>query len=713
MATVDLGKIKFNWTGAYADTTSYEADDVVQYGGDVFIYIGTVTPAAYDAAVTYDDTTKNVAIGSDNKIYRYINATPSDGNDPTSSPLYWEVNQPGTTSPATTYWDLMVEGTSTLTTQGDLVTHDGTNTVRLARGNTGEVLTVSGSDLVYQAISAMQGRKYLQKNYDDVANPSAATTYGASGSRCWLADYDNDWIPECGIPSPCMSPVSWWDGTTPNAYRKIVYINENHEIVMMGTDNYYWAGNSASNVHDGGIKVNVSPEFGGLEDGEYFVRLWTPHSNIYAVTNKGSLFAAGYNGYGQLGTGDTTDRYNLIRVPAFGPGRTHGSGASIGMRVAGFWCGTGGNGYGNYQTPFVIDENGRLFGWGYNAQGQVGNGNTTNQSRPQEITAVTNCTQIFQQYGVSFAVDADGDLYNCGYNANGVLGGVALSATTSTFTQVSGATNVYQFAVCYASYYTSSWTYVATSHYLDTSGALYGTGYAGNGQLGDGTTTQKNAYTRIGGSATYSSVYHAGMSRDLTVFVLGGTPGSSNKDISGFGYNGNGQLANGNTTNQNSPQRPTTTSIYSFTSTSTAADSAPTTTAVSLPRDDIEEVFPCHGMQGQSTSFVMMVDNTGKIWRTGHSQSQDYWQNNTGNTGLSSPRLEPAFFNTAETTTGKFWGGQVQRELKCIRSMGNSYNSEGVQLAYFSDGTILAMGYNGQGTIDSNQNYIGNWHQIN
>jgi alpha-tubulin suppressor-like RCC1 family protein len=254
---------------------------------------------------------------------------------------------------------------------------------------------------------------------------------------------------------------------------------------------------------------------------------------------------------------------------------------------------------------------------------------------------------------------------------------------------------------------------VATSHYINTNGELYGSGYAGNGQLGDGTTTQKNAYTRIGGSATYSSIYHAGMSRDLAVYVLGGTPGSSNKDLSVFGYNGNGNLAVGNTTNQTSPQRPTTTTIYSFTSSSTAADSAPTTTAVSLPRDDIEEVFPCHGMQGQSTSFAMLVDNTGKIWRTGYTQSQDYWQNNTNNTSQSNARLEPAFYNTAETTTGKFWGGQVQREVKCIRTMGNSYNSEGTQFAFFSDGTIMAMGYNGQGTIDSNQQYVGNWHQIN
>ena len=68
-----------------------------------FVYVGTVTAAAYDASTVYDQTVTNVAIGSDNKIYRYINAIPASGQDPTSVATHWEVNTPGTTSPATTF----------------------------------------------------------------------------------------------------------------------------------------------------------------------------------------------------------------------------------------------------------------------------------------------------------------------------------------------------------------------------------------------------------------------------------------------------------------------------------------------------------------------------------------------------------------------------------------------------------------------------------
>ena len=121
------------------------------------------------------------------------------------------------------------------------------------------------------------------------------------------------------------------------------------------------------------------------------------------------------------------------------------------------------------------------------------------------------------------------------------------------------------------------------------------------------------------------------------------------------------------------------------------------------------------GMQGQSTGWLMAFDNTGTPWRFGYSQNLDYWQNNTGNASLTSCRIEPSMFSTAETTTSKSsnWLGQTDREVVSMKGCGNSYNSEGTAAAFMSDGTILYQGYNGIGHIDSNQNYISNWHQIN
>ena len=39
MATVNLGAIKFNWKGAYNNSTQYQVDDVVSSGGSSYVCI--------------------------------------------------------------------------------------------------------------------------------------------------------------------------------------------------------------------------------------------------------------------------------------------------------------------------------------------------------------------------------------------------------------------------------------------------------------------------------------------------------------------------------------------------------------------------------------------------------------------------------------------------------------------------------------------------
>lgn len=42
---IDLGKIRFQFRGDYSNTTTYEYNDVVRYGGDVYCYINTTAIA--------------------------------------------------------------------------------------------------------------------------------------------------------------------------------------------------------------------------------------------------------------------------------------------------------------------------------------------------------------------------------------------------------------------------------------------------------------------------------------------------------------------------------------------------------------------------------------------------------------------------------------------------------------------------------------------
>ena len=101
MATVNLGAIKFNWKGAYNNSTQYQVDDVVSSGGSSYVCI-----------------------------------LASQGNA-VSNGTYWNVmSQAGTNG---------TDIGTTLTTQGDILYRDGSGLQRLAAGTSGQALLTGGA----------------------------------------------------------------------------------------------------------------------------------------------------------------------------------------------------------------------------------------------------------------------------------------------------------------------------------------------------------------------------------------------------------------------------------------------------------------------------------------------------------------------------------------------------------------------------------------
>jgi len=97
MATVNIGNIKFNWKGAWSNSTTYAVDDVVSHSGS-----------------------------------SYISIQAGSNQNPASASAYWQqMSSAGTNG--TNGTDL----TSTLTTQGDIVYRDGSGLARLGYGTAG------------------------------------------------------------------------------------------------------------------------------------------------------------------------------------------------------------------------------------------------------------------------------------------------------------------------------------------------------------------------------------------------------------------------------------------------------------------------------------------------------------------------------------------------------------------------------------------------
>ncbi len=664
MATINVGKLRVNWKGAYNNATAYEVNDAVSSGGNSYICI-----------------------------------LASTGNAVTN----------------TTYWNVMAEGTTVLTTAGDIMSHDGSNQIRVARGNAGQVLKVSGTSVSYSNESGFKGATVLESNYGDPVSwnvsPSASTTYGATGSRNWLADYSNNWIPQYAYANPAMGPIANAEqGNQYHMYRHILFLNNEHELCCIGSDPNSYSLNSmyGGNGHSLYTIMNFSNDNGGMRDGDYFVRFWNSSHCMWALTKDGDLFARGYNGYGQLGLGDTTDRYMWCKLATLGPDATHGG---VSTQIAGFYpCISSDTGSGSYNHCFAIDSSGRLFGWGHNNTGKLGNGNTTNQTLPVHISSMSNICMVSGRYNSTHIVDTSGNLFYAGGTQNEIDGGLS-SGTLSSFTDT-GQDSVYQIINSDGYYATTQY---ANGWYLKTNGELYGIGGNGIGQVGVGSTSQVATWSRVGGSATYSGLVIGGNSYYTTCATLGGTPASPNTTVAIWGYNVNGQCGIDSQTDQHSPTSPSTNTSYTHTVASTTSNTAMSQTDLAFPNTSIRRIYANRGMQGQATCNFFFQDDKYRTWMTGYSNSQDYNKNSSANTidtELQKVRLDIAQENTTSSITTSHWAGSTETKVNHIHGGGNAYGSEGFTMKTTEDGRVYAWGYNAQGQLDSGGTYVGQWIQI-
>ena len=148
-----------------------------------------------------------------------------------------------------------------------------------------------------------------------------------------------------------------------------------------------------------------------------------------AVKSDGSVVAWGYNGNGQLGGGETL---GLVRAY---PGTPIASLSNMRDVTTG-----------DYHTA-ALKGDGTVLSWGYNGQGQLGNGSTTDSSNPVSIAGLTDVIAVAAGGRHTLALKSDGTVWAWGYNYYGQLGRAPYNFTdSSTPVQVSGLTDVIAIA---------------------------------------------------------------------------------------------------------------------------------------------------------------------------------------------------------------------------------------------------------------------------
>lgn len=292
------------------------------------------------------------------------------------------------------------------------------------------------------------------------------------------------------------------------------YTTPNATIVLSTTGNVYSVGGNATGVLGVGdatdrtvfTKVAISnvAQLSVSGDGTD-----TTAYHVLAVTTSGALYAWGYNAYGQLGDGTTTQRNAPVLISG---------GALAGKTISKCFA------FGVVGHSFVIDSNRDLYATGYNGYGTLGLGDVTNRNtftrvslvKADTVAGVGGANGTYPR-GTSWII-WDGNVYGTGSNVGGEIGDGTTVDKTS-FTQISGLTNVASLAV--SNNYAQDGASVAA---LRTDGTVrvWGRNPA-SGQLGINTTVNQLTPTTLAGgfaSTTFSKIMFGGYVSSTRFYAL-------------------------------------------------------------------------------------------------------------------------------------------------------------------------------------------------
>lgn len=197
----------------------------------------------------------------------------------------------------------------------------------------------------------------------------------------------------------------------------------------------------------------------------------------------------------------------------------------------------------SFATAAGIDKDGRLWCWGNGGSGSWGNGaiGTFASSPIQTISQGTNWKQVSSGYTSVGAIKTDGTLWLWGKNANGQLGDGTNTNKSSPVQTIAQGTN-WRYVALNAVPSASQFSATAA---IKTDGTLWTWGQNNYGQLGDSTTTDKNSPVQtIAQGSNWLRV--AVGSRNVAAIKNDGT-------LWVWGKNNYGQLGDGTTVDKSSP----------------------------------------------------------------------------------------------------------------------------------------------------------------
>ncbi len=289
---------------------------------------------------------------------------------------------------------------------------------------------------------------------------------------------------------------------------------ENHTLAIK-TDGSLWSWGSNNFFklgYDTPSGINPNPVRIGTSNDWFLISAGKWHSA--AIKTDGTLWAWGYNYFGQIGQGNGGTNNAIVGQPTQIGSDTNWQSVSVGTNYTlaikndGTLWGTGTNQSGElgigspiaavFMTQIGTDANwkqvsaggqvslglkldGTLWSWG---TGYLGNGNTTTSNIPIQLGVENNWQKISKETGS--AIKTNGTLWSWGlHSGNGTL------IISTVPTQIGSS---------------SEWQFISAGLGIKTNGTLWSWGLNDYGQLGNGNLVDNHTATQIGNGTNWNSI---------------------------------------------------------------------------------------------------------------------------------------------------------------------------------------------------------------
>ncbi|MCI5604818.1 MAG: hypothetical protein MR413_04125, partial [Clostridia bacterium] len=397
---------------------------------------------------------------------------------------------------------------------------------------------------------------------------------------------------EGNIQIPYLSDISTGDTLTINAikYHHMYGFNlETDDTHTLATDDTFTYKSSNDNVasvdtngvitagtHTGTVIITVTSEKTGItssislnvkQSGRRVMPMVSGgNAHAVALRDNGDVYVWGRNNEGQLGDGTTVSKTYPIKVNF--PGGEAIKYVHAGMNVT-----------------YAVTEDGKVYAWGQNTNGLIGNGTTDNSAHStpelvQELTStgtlqpLSDIARIESGNTHTLALTNDGHVYAWGQNTYGQLGNGDTSNSDQIFRDANTPAGIYAAQKVYRGESASESSAELDSWYiqdvidiaagnsfsaaLKADGTVWAWGLNNNYQLGINDTVTRPVPMQVyagasSGTETYLKNITAIAAGEAHMLAL-----SADGSVYSWGYNNWGQLGNGTTSTATKPVKVST-----------------------------------------------------------------------------------------------------------------------------------------------------------